>query len=319
MHPCFTVTVAGRRLAVSGDSGLAAVAPGFAGVVDPDGGAAHATLRIETGADPADQQPWRQFENGSHHDYRGGTLAVIERAPSSVETYEPGAVPRLTLAASPAALTSGDLRSQPVNHAIASWLASPTVQMIHAGAVAFDGCGVLLVGAGGRGKSTTALACAREGFSFLGDDLCVVEVGSANGGLNAHLHGLYATAKLNRDSRKSLGACHWPTLGVTRQGKDAVALPSDMRFDRVVPLVAVVGIRQTGESAGAARRLSPGQAVRLLAATGGPAIVASGKPHLWLHAAAAIAREVPTYDMALSWDLEGVVAGMRAIVECSRR
>ena len=35
----------------------------------------------------------------------------------------------------------------------------------------------LIVGRGGAGKSTTVLACAQAGAEFLGDDLCLVEMG----------------------------------------------------------------------------------------------------------------------------------------------
>lgn len=314
MGGCYTVTIAGHRLEVSGDDGMAAVGPGFAGVVDRQGGTAHATLEIQTTSDPAGRTPWRDRPTGAHH-YEDGALAVVHRKPSSVETFLPGPVPRLHLAASPDALAGGDLRSQPANHAIASWLAGPTVQLVHAGAVALGGRGVLLVGIGGRGKSTTALACAQAGFSFLGDDLCVVESGAKDQGIPARVHGIYATAKLNRDSRDRLGARDWPVLGITLQGKDAVSLPPAIRFDTEVPLVAIVAVRADGTPAGTGRRVSPGAAIRLLAATGGPSVISSATPGLWLGVAAALAREVPVYELGLTWDLDRVVAGVRSIVE----
>ena len=310
----YTVTIAGHRLEISGDDGLAAVGPGFSGVRDRQGGAAHATLEVVTDSDPAGQMPWLDCQTGAHH-FAGGALAVVHRRPSSVETFQPGAVPRLHVAASPDALASGDLRSQPASSAIASWLASPTVQPVHGGAVALGGRGVLLVGIGGRGKSTTALACAQAGFSFLGDDLCIVESASPDRGTPARVHGIYATAKMNRDSRERLGAQDWPVLGITAQGKDAVALPPGIRFEPVAPLVAIVVVRADHASAVEPRRVSPGAAIRLLAATGGPAVISSATPGLWLRVAAALAREVPTYELGLTWDLDRVVAAVRSIVE----
>jgi hypothetical protein len=318
-----TIEIAGRRLRVFGDNAVAAVGPAFAGILDRSGGPVQATLEIETLTDPAGQDPWRDYAIGSHRS-SDGALAVIRREPSSVETYVPGGVlggvPRLHLAASTAALASGDLRSQPANRAIASWLASPTVQLAHAAAVALDGCGVLLVGVGGRGKSTTALACAQAGFSFLGDDLCVIEAGCPEHGTPARVHGVYATVKLNRDSQEHLGARDWPFLGVTPKGKSAFALPPAIRFERAVPLVAIVGVRADGQSADgqsaeAVRRMSAPAAMGLLAATGLPMATGSGTPGQWLSAAAAIAREIPAYELGLTWDLQHVVATVRAIVE----
>ena len=314
MGTSYMVTIAGRRLEVSGDDGMAAVRSAFGGIVDPGGNPAQATLEIETEPDPAGRDPWRECGIGSHRS-REGALAVIRRGPSSVETFLPGLVPRLHLAASPDAMASGDLRAQPANHAIASWLASSKVQLVHGAAVAWRGRGVLLVGIGGRGKSTTALACAQAGFSFLGDDLCVVESGCADRGLPARVHGIYATAKLNHDSRNRLGARDWPLLGITPKGKDAFAIPPEIRFERTVPLVALVAVRADGVSPGIARCVPPRTAIGLLAATALPVATGSGTPGLWLRAAASIAREVPAYEMGLDWDLERVAVAVRSIIE----
>ncbi len=308
----YTVGIAGRRLGVSGDGGMAAFRTAFSGIVDPGGGPLDATLEIETTSDPAGEDPWRDWEAGWFR-RNDGPLVVVRRGPSSVETFLPGVVPRLHVAASPAAQACGDLRAQPATYAIASWLESPTVQLVHAGAVALDGRGVLIVGVSGRGKSTTALACAQSGFSFLGDDMCVVEAGS--GGGPASVHGIYATAKVNPDSRERLGIRDWQFLGTTPRGKDALALPTDIKFERAVPLVAIVGVRADGRSGGTVRRVAAPAAMGVLAATALRMAPESGTPTLWLRTAASIARQVPAYELGLDWDLERVVAAVRSIVE----
>lgn len=306
----FRVTIAGRSLEVSGDAGVTAVGPAFAGVVDRDGGPAQAALKIETACDPAGQDQWRDHEAGTYR-FPDGALAVITRGPSSVETFVPGPVPHIHFAASPEALVSGDLRGQPVNRSIAGWLGSQTVQLVHGAAVAVKGRGVLIVGVSGRGKSTTALACARAGFSYLGDDMCVVETGSVDRGIPAKVHGVFATAKLNIDSRERLDAHDWLPLGITSRGKYAVALPPEIRFGRSAELVAVLGVRADGQSATTPRRVTPREAMGMLAAT------RLLQPGLWIHAAAAIAREVPTYEMGLDWDLDRVAAAVRSVAERS--
>lgn len=310
-----TIAIAGQRLKVSGDSGLAAVEPAFAGVVDHDGEAApHATLEIETAADPAGTDQWRDCEIGAYR-YPGGALAVVTRGPSSVESFVPEPVPRLHLSASPEALASGDIRAQPANRMIAQWLASPTVQLIHAAAVSLDGRGVLLVGVGGRGKTTTALACAQAGFSFLGDDLCVIETGSPDGAVPPRVHGLYATAKLNDDSREWLSAQDWPVLGTTWRGKAAVALPREVRFERSVPLVAILGVTPGGSAPDRARRVSSGGAIGMLSATALLVQIGCGKPALWMRAAASLAREVPAYEVGLDWNRGRVVDAVRSVLD----
>lgn len=72
----------------------------------------------------------------------------------------------------------------------ASWFAARGGTVLHAGAVGGPAGGVLLVGEGGRGKSTTALACANAGFGYAGDDYCLVTTSPEQ------VHSLYNTAKL---------------------------------------------------------------------------------------------------------------------------
>ena len=50
------------------------------------------------------------------------------------------------------------------------WYRDQGVQQLHAGLVARDGKGVLFIGQSGSGKSTCTLACALDGFDYLGDD-----------------------------------------------------------------------------------------------------------------------------------------------------
>ncbi|MDR3474667.1 MAG: hypothetical protein P4M09_23710 [Devosia sp.] len=72
-----------------------------------------------------------------------------------------------------------------------SWLLNRHgMQMVHGAAVAVDGRGVLLAGAGGAGKSTTALACALSGMGYLGDDYCAVDPADCS------VHAIYRTAKV---------------------------------------------------------------------------------------------------------------------------
>jgi hypothetical protein len=61
-------------------------------------------------------------------------------------------------------------RAKPFPNMLEVWYRDQGVQQLHAGLVARRGEGVLFVGKSGSGKSTCALACALEGFDYLGDD-----------------------------------------------------------------------------------------------------------------------------------------------------
>jgi hypothetical protein len=82
------------------------------------------------------------------------------------------------------------------------WLGERDLQIVHGGAVADDGRGVLLVGKSGSGKSTTTLAALAAGFEYAGDDYVVA-------GLTPEpwVHALYAVGKLEESHAERL-----PTL-----------------------------------------------------------------------------------------------------------
>jgi glycosyl transferase family 2 len=61
-------------------------------------------------------------------------------------------------------------RAKPFPHELELWYRDQGVQQLHAGLVARDGRGVLFIGPSGSGKSTCTLACALDGFDYLGDD-----------------------------------------------------------------------------------------------------------------------------------------------------
>jgi Glycosyl transferase family 2 len=61
-------------------------------------------------------------------------------------------------------------RAKPFPIMLEVWYRDHGVQQLHAGCVARRGTGVLFIGPSGSGKSTCTLACALDGFDYLGDD-----------------------------------------------------------------------------------------------------------------------------------------------------
>lgn len=64
------------------------------------------------------------------------------------------------------------------------------LQLVHGAAVGDDRGALLVVGRGGSGKSSTALAAAACGLRYLGDDYCLVDPSALA------VHAIYATGKL---------------------------------------------------------------------------------------------------------------------------
>ncbi len=79
-------------------------------------------------------------------------------------------------------------------------LARHGVHLIHAAAVGTGADGVLLLGSGGAGKSTTALACLRAGMALVADDYTLVQSGAPPTAYPA-----FAIAKAAPASLKLLG------------------------------------------------------------------------------------------------------------------
>ncbi len=71
--------------------------------------------------------------------------------------------------------------------ALAAW----NTQYVHAAAVGFPNGGVLIVGLGGAGKSTTALSSLDSDLLYAADDYCAVNISSST----PQVHSLYNTAK----------------------------------------------------------------------------------------------------------------------------
>lgn len=75
------------------------------------------------------------------------------------------------------------------------WGEARGCQLMHAAAVGNQELGAALIaGAGGLGKSTTALACIGQGLDYLGDDYVLVQIDPV-----PRVHTLYCSAKLNWD------------------------------------------------------------------------------------------------------------------------
>lgn len=75
------------------------------------------------------------------------------------------------------------------------WTHDLPAQLIHAGAMAKNGKGVLITGKSGSGKSTSCLNLLRAGYDYLGDDYVWVEISDC-----VTVFALYHSAKIEPDN-----------------------------------------------------------------------------------------------------------------------
>jgi hypothetical protein len=300
--------IAGQALTVEAlDADAAAgVLPALAHLATREPDPTALQLRVWSGEEPV-HPLWRADARGALR-RAGGGFVVSHASPPVVEVFDPSA--GIEIWGTPAAFAAGDTIAHPGSTAIAAWLATCGVHVLHIGAVAFGGVGVLLLGAGGAGKSTTALACGLGGAAILGDDLCAVSMDDTTG--SVVVHSLYATLKLNPDSAARLGAHRLPWLGDTPVGKRVVALGTSLSAESSVPIGAAVALRPPNTVPSGLTPLTRAAAVRALVPTG---IVAAGGAlalEHWFATAMRIARAVDAYELPVSWDVDQMVAAIAA-------
>lgn len=138
-------------------------------------------------------------------------------------------------------------------------------QMVHAAAVGDARGSVLVVGQGGAGKSSTAVAAAAGGLRYHGDDYCLVEPGSRT------VHALYGTAKLAGDADVSrLPACRGRSINAdsfeSGGGGKGVFIVEDIFPGTLAPAAALRAIVVPRFATGAASRFRAGSRGDALAA-----------------------------------------------------
>jgi hypothetical protein len=193
-------------------------------------------------------------------------------------------------------------RAAPLRVALNWALRGSRRALAHAAAVgrAGDGAGLLIVGPGGSGKSTTALSWLLAGGDFAGDDYVLVDL---DGGGGPVAGAIYATAKADATAIDLL-----PELASSAAvGVDEYAGKSilDVRTLRpgqpasALPIAAVIVPRVAGGTRAEVRPVSAGAALKALAPSsmlqlpgeaGGLAVLA------------ALVRDLPCFEMELASD-----------------
>lgn len=96
-------------------------------------------------------------------------------------------------------------RSGPLRPLLTHWLGRSGQYLAHGAAVGDSRGGVLILGHGGAGKSTTALVCLEAGLEYIADDHCLVEAG-----IEPAVNSLFSTGKLAEHQLQ-----HFPLLAAT--------------------------------------------------------------------------------------------------------
>jgi hypothetical protein len=196
-------------------------------------------------------------------------------------------------------------RAKPLSRLLLEWHNDQNRQVIHAGLLAWNNQGILLVGKSGSGKSTATLACLCAGFTYLSEDYVGLQRltdGSFVG------HSLYNSVFLNSSHLARFSSLTpYVITGRPDEKKSAVILSQVFpeRLERVVPIRVLLIPRVTGTRESKISPASKGQALLTL----GPSSLLQLASRRGAHSFTTLAQlveQVPCYWLESGYDLDSI-------------
>jgi hypothetical protein len=196
-------------------------------------------------------------------------------------------------------------QAKPLSKILLEWHNDHHIQIIHAGLIARQSQGILLVGKSGSGKSTSTLACVCGGFSSLSEDYVGLQRG-VDGAF--HGHSLYNSVFLNSHQLQQFsGLTPYVIKGRPDEKKAAIFLSQvfPTQLERVVPIRALLILRVAPTPAS---RLSPASKGQALLALGPSSLLQISNPRggRSLHTLAQLVEQVPCYWLDAGYDLPSI-------------
>jgi hypothetical protein len=229
----------------------------------------------------------------------------------TVSAYDAAASTAWFWAPSAGSMLSWDWAS-PLRSILHWWLARRGILQVHGGAVGFEDGGLLLVGRGGSGKSTSTLSTIGSELLYAGDDFVALERGET-----PRVHSLYSSGKLEPHHSLRFPNLAAALVDFARADDEKVIFHVNERFpgttSRGFPLRAVVVPRVVG---GPTTRVVPASPATALAALAPSTVFQLHPPQAdALQAMADIVRRVPAFMLELGTDVSQiptVLAGLLA-------
>jgi hypothetical protein len=202
-------------------------------------------------------------------------------------------------------------RGAPLRAILHAWWRDRGGLLLHAGAVAEEGGGALLIGKGGSGKSTAALACLRAGMEYLSDDYCLLIQGP-----RVTVNSLYCSAKLHADDMS-----RFPNLVPIISNADELGTEKAIYFLRRGPecrietsadLRAILMPRVTGLKETRLTPASPIEAIKALAPSAIFQLPDAGPTEF--ARIAEVIKQTPCYHLECGTDLRRIPVGVKEAI-----
>jgi hypothetical protein len=191
------------------------------------------------------------------------------------------------------------------------WLAERRIQLVHAAAIGTEKGGVLLVGKGGSGKSTTALSALLQGNLYVNDDYSAVTVDPPY-----IVHSLYNTGKCDAASLNRLPDLIRLVNDSPADSKEKALIFLHRHFPSLIvpslPIRAIVLPKIHNGPSCAVTRASPAEALMALAPSTLFQLANAGSGAF--QALAKLAKEVPSFTLHLEDDMKKNVEAINEIL-----
>ena len=196
------------------------------------------------------------------------------------------------------------------------WLSLYGYQLVHAASVGTSTGGALLIGKGGSGKSTAALAGLSSSLMYAGDDYCLV---TADPSPAAYC--LYNTAKLKKDSdlERFPHLAHCEYNPDRKEGEKLMMFVNDHFPGKIAdgfPLKVILAPYVTGKTETTVQPMSAGTALLNLAPS--TIVQLPGAGQAALHTMAQLIRRLPCYRLEVGTDVTKIpqaIEDLLALVE----
>jgi hypothetical protein len=191
-------------------------------------------------------------------------------------------------------------QASPLRNLLSLWMNKQGKFLTHGAAVGTSNGGVLILGQGGSGKSTTSIASMLGGLSYASDDYCLVSASSI-----PTVYSLYCTAKLAFEDVAGMPALKGMATIPERPAGEKVVFQLDgesgIRLEpefeiRALFLARIIPQRETG-----LRRATPAEAFRSL--TGSTSLHLPAQRAGALRCFSTLSRQVPCYVLELGSEI----------------
>ena len=218
-----TTSLAGLQISCSADSATKSMLRSFVATASTQQSSTDLEIQI-TQEQHKLGEAIGKFGSASNHLRHGNDHAWINQKPRRLETFVVATPSQARLLLDECADHDAATSARPASHSIATWATYNSIFPLHASAVSLQGSGLIFVGEGGRGKTTTALALALHGWNLIADDICFLTARDKV----YELHGLYATTIVTEEVAQRCTKFVGERIGATQEGKIASFLPREI-------------------------------------------------------------------------------------------